>query len=282
MTLQKYLANRLFYEIFTVISLLLLIGITNATSKVILNVLSETPASWASALATEFTAVTAIAFILPPLLFVLIKLDLDFTNLKWRVLWLLPLFVVFSFLHISLFTLMRIGLWSIAGAEWPIDDIFLNLIYEVRKDLLAFLGILSVYYSYNFILDRLQGEARFLSEETGANNANRYKEHFLVKMLNREFLVRVEQIHWIQSAGNYVVLNCGERRYPMRQTLKSLSEQLDPIRFQRVHRTAIINLLEIESIAEKTDSTVALKSGDTVPISKTYLPELRAALAGSQ
>lgn len=282
MSLQKYLRHRKFYETLAIACALLLFGVTNTTSKVIEDLLSGLEPDWPGALATEFTAVATLIFIFPILFAFLRRLSLGLGNLRWRVLWLVPGFFVFSLLHVGSFTLARVMLWSAAGEHYVIERVFLNLVYEMRKDLLAYLGVLAAYYSYRFILDRLQGEAKFLEQEGNRSEGERFREQFLVKMLNREFLVRVNEILWVQSASNYVLLRCGERHYPMRQTLKKLTEQLDPSRFQRVHRTAIVNLDAIDSINEKSDSTLELKTGESVPVSKTYLPALRAALAAGR
>ena len=48
----------------------------------------------------------------------------------------------------------------------------------------------------------------------------------------------------------------------------------------RVHRTAIVNLDRVESLEEAAELRAQLTSGDLVPVSKTYLPDLRKALAG--
>ncbi|MEQ8632692.1 MAG: LytTR family DNA-binding domain-containing protein [Gammaproteobacteria bacterium] len=207
-------------------------------------------------------------------------LDLEPRSLRGRVLWLIPLFAAFSLAHIGLFVLFRKLLWSAVGDTYTFDPILLGLVYEMRKDFMAFLVIVAAFYSYRFIINRLQGEAQFLDLAEGQQQEH-YRSQFLVKMLDREYLVKTDDIDWIQSAGNYVLLNCGERRYPMRQTLKSLSEQLDPKRFQRVHRTAIVNLSRVSSLQDKGETEVELQNGEAVPVSKTYLPKLREVLIQS-
>jgi len=97
-------------------------------------------------------------------------------------------------------------------------------------------------------------------------------------MLNKEYLVRVEEIDWVESASNYVLMHCGERSYPMRGTLSGLADELNEAQFIRVHRTAIVNLKRVESLNETGDLRAQLTSGDLVPISRTYLPDLKKAL----
>ena len=257
--------------------ILLLTASVNATTLGIEYMRNGQEQRWAEAWASELTSVVAVGVLLPFLFTLLNRLNLELRNLRWRILWLIPVFAGFSLAHISLFVMARKVLWAATGSEYIFDPMLFGLVYEMRKDFMSFLIIVFAYFSYRFIINRLQGEAHFLEQESG-NAPENYRNQFLVKMLDREYLVKVDDIDWIQSAGNYVLLNCGERHYPMRQTLKSLDEQLDPTRFKRVHRTAIVNLDRVDSLQDKGETELVLVTGDAVPVSKTYLPQLRNVL----
>lgn len=281
MTINDYLKHRKRYEVIAVTLFLLAIMATNATSLIIEDRQNSREPSWIVHWATEFTAVVVVPFLLPPLFLFLDWLSLSLANLRWRVLWHIPGFFTFSLAHIAAFSGLRYLLWTVAGQEFEVGPVLLNLVYELRKGFWAYLGIVAVIYSYRFILDRLQGEARFLTEQAADSTAHTFRNQFLVKMLDKEYLVRVDEVQWVQTASNYVLLHCGDRHYPMRQTLKKLSEQLDPQRFKRVHRTAIVNLDQVLALREKGELQLELRTGELVPVSKTYLPELRQALMQS-
>lgn len=278
MTLEHYLKHRRRYEALVLFVILLLIATVNATTIILESIQEGGEVDWIRPWATELTAVFAIPVVLPVLFYFLNQLNLSWENLRWRALWLIPLFLLFAFLHIGVFISVRIFLWNLVGEEYVINSVLLGLLYEIRKELLTFLAILAIYYSYSFILTRLQGEAKFLSQSDNEGKQEIYRSQFLVKMLGRDYLVRVDQIQWVQSASNYVLLNCGDRNYPMRQTLKGIASELDPRQFIRVHRTAIVNLEKVSALKEKGDIQLELRTGETVPVSKTYLPELREAL----
>jgi hypothetical protein len=282
MTLQKYLDHRRRYEIIVLIILLVLFGATNATSIILEDYQNGADVNWLRAFATEYTAVLTIPLLFPLLLPFLDWLNLNFENLRWRVLWHLPGILVFSLLHIALFNIVRKLLWPLAGQQYEFGPLFLGLLYELRKVFWAYLIIVTIIYSYRFILNRLQGEARFLSFSDESVTQPKFRDQFLVKMLDKEYLVRVIDIQWIQSASNYVLLHCGDRQYPMRNTLKGLSEQLDPNQFLRIHRTAIVNLKQVVSLQDKGDVKLNLATGETLAVSKTYLPQLRQALESCQ
>ncbi|HEX8404227.1 MAG TPA: response regulator [Duganella sp.] len=92
-------------------------------------------------------------------------------------------------------------------------------------------------------------------------------------------IVRVEQIQWIETADNYVVLHTADGQPLMRQTLAGLVEKLGA-RFLRCHRRAAVQLDWIASLhaLDKGDSELVLRSGARVPCSRQYRAELMARL----
>ncbi len=279
MNVQAYLEHRRRYEVLISLGVVALLTTLNATSKIIERWRDGLPSDWQAAWIDEASSGLAVLILIPLLVGFLRHLNLSFSNLRWRAGWLLVGFLLFSSLHIAMFSAIR----------WLVQDSFtfgspgLTLLYEMRKDLVTYVLIVAAIYAYQFILDRLQGEARFLAEHSeGSQDVRpadgRQRSQFLVKMLNREYLVRVDEIDWVESAGNYVLMHCGERSYPMRSTLAGLAEQLDQRQFLRTHRTAIVNLERVASLSGS--GAVELTTGVTVPVSRTYLPRVRDALEG--
>lgn len=282
MNLKHYLRHRLKYETLVVFLVLILFAITNATTKILENIRDGEAVDWLGAWASELSSISAIFILWPLILLFLRRLNLRLANFRWRILWHIPGFLIFSLLHIGLFVLLRKFLWALVGETYDFGALGLNLLYDMRKDLLAYMGIVFALYGYRFVITRLQGEAKFLADSAETENEQEKpvaRTQFLVKMLNTEFLVKVEEIVWIGSASNYVLMHCTDRSYPMRQTLTRLCEQLDPAKFMRVHRTAIVNLEHVSSLQERGELQLRLISGDTVAVSKTYLAELKQALA---
>ncbi|OFE13251.1 hypothetical protein PHACT_08975 [Pseudohongiella acticola] len=277
MTLQSYLRHRKRYEVAASIALILLIGVVLATSKIIENVRDGAPSCWPGAFATEFTATFSILLLMPPLAWFLQTLQLNWSNARLRILWHIPAFLCFSLAHIALFVLLRKVLWRSVGASYEFGPVFLGLLYEMRKGLLVYVFLVVLMLGYQFILTRLQGEAGFIDSDSEDTPA--WTSQFLVKMLNRQFLVKADAIEWVQSASNYVILHTDNRSYPMRQTMSGLAGQLDPATFLRVHRTAIVNINTVVALQEGPEAQLELRNGDRVPVSKPYLPALRAALA---
>ncbi|MFS2003210.1 LytR/AlgR family response regulator transcription factor [Duganella sp. CT11-25] len=95
-------------------------------------------------------------------------------------------------------------------------------------------------------------------------------------------IVKVEQIQWIETADNYVVLHTAEGQPLMRQTMAGLLDKLGP-RFQRCHRRAAVQLDWIASVQtlDKGDGELILRGGARVPCSRQYRSELMDSLQAS-
>jgi DNA-binding LytR/AlgR family response regulator len=102
----------------------------------------------------------------------------------------------------------------------------------------------------------------------------------LVRQQDRLVVVRLAEVDWIESAGNYVRLHAGGAAHVIRQTLGGLAARLDPRRFVQVHRTAVVNL---DSIRELYDvggrHALRLVDGSELPVSRRYRRRLLAMVA---
>jgi two-component system LytT family response regulator len=92
-------------------------------------------------------------------------------------------------------------------------------------------------------------------------------------------VVRVEDIGWIETADNYVVLHTAAGAPLLRQTLASLVERLGP-GFVRCHRRAAVQLGHVERVVhlDKGDCELVLRGGARVPCSRQYRAEVLARL----
>jgi two-component system LytT family response regulator len=104
-----------------------------------------------------------------------------------------------------------------------------------------------------------------------------------VKRAGRVDLVNAATIEWIEAADNYAVIHTAAGNHVVRETLTGLASVLDPARFGRVHRSAIIAIDQVEHLvpARHGDWTAHLKSGARVPVSRTYRQALFARLSAS-
>ena len=80
--------------------------------------------------------------------------------------------------------------------------------------------------------------------ETDQNHVSR----FMIKSSNRVVLVKTGEIDWIESAANYALLHVGDKNYVVRETMQALETKLSPKSFQRISRSAIVNLERIKEL----------------------------------
>jgi two-component system, LytTR family, response regulator len=106
----------------------------------------------------------------------------------------------------------------------------------------------------------LQGGAPLSSP---AKEPVRYLERIAVQMKGKITVVPVAQIDYITASGVYAELHVGSQRHIVRETIQSLEEQLDPDRFLRVHRSAIVRVELVDALfrAPSGDYEVQLKGG---------------------
>ena len=103
-------------------------------------------------------------------------------------------------------------------------------------------------------------------------NPPRYLNRVAVRTSSRIVLVDLADVDWIEAADNYVRLHARRREYLLRETLASLEQQLDPQRFARIHRSAIVQIDRIAELhpAKHGDMDVVLKTGEILTMTRTW------------
>ncbi len=105
-------------------------------------------------------------------------------------------------------------------------------------------------------------------------------ERLMVKSDGRIYFVRIEDIDWIEAAGNYVRLHVGMEAHLLRDSLTALESKLDPRRFVRIHRSTIVNLERIRELqpAFHGDYVVILRDGTELALSRSCRDKLEESL----
>ena len=102
-------------------------------------------------------------------------------------------------------------------------------------------------------------------------------QRFEVRIGSRVMFVPWTQIDWIEGAGYYSTLHAGEDTHLVRETMQSLERRLDPARFLRVHRSAIVQLDRIREL-RNGGSRIVLSTGRAIPVSRSRKGRLLDAL----
>ena len=99
-----------------------------------------------------------------------------------------------------------------------------------------------------------------------------YAERLTVRDGERFRFVDLGQVDWLEACKNYVRLHVGEESYLVRSSLKALLERLEPRRFARIHRSAIVNIERVREVQPwfGGDYLVILEDGQQLRLSRTY------------
>ncbi len=108
-------------------------------------------------------------------------------------------------------------------------------------------------------------------------------DRLVVKSGGSTRFIRVADIDWIEAAGVYANLHIGGREVLYRAALNELEAKLDPVRFVRIHRSAIVNMESIQHLEPIShgEFEVVLKDGSRPKISRTYRSQLEKRLGQS-
>jgi two-component system LytT family response regulator len=116
--------------------------------------------------------------------------------------------------------------------------------------------------------------AEELADSTPDNSPapGRYEKMINIKDQGQIFRVDVDTIERIDAAGDYMCIQTGDNTLILRETMKDLEKRLDPRRFQRVHRSTIVNLDLVRQVKPHTNGEcfLVLDSGAQVKVSRSY------------
>jgi two-component system LytT family response regulator len=104
------------------------------------------------------------------------------------------------------------------------------------------------------------------------DSADRFEKLINIKDRGKIFRVEVDSIEHIEAAGDYMIISTGDNSLVLRETMKDLERRLDPRKFQRVHRSTIVNLDLVRQVKPHTNGEcfLVLESGAEVKVSRSY------------
>jgi two-component system LytT family response regulator len=111
-----------------------------------------------------------------------------------------------------------------------------------------------------------------MAADSDAHAANRYERVLNIKDRGQIFRVDVGDIERIDAAGDYMCIYTADQTLILRETMKDLEKRLDPRKFQRIHRSTIVNLDNIKSVKPHTNGEcfLVLGSNTQVKVSRSY------------
>jgi DNA-binding LytR/AlgR family response regulator len=87
-------------------------------------------------------------------------------------------------------------------------------------------------------------------------------------------LIPVEQIRYIKSDTKYTLVVWEGGEALIRKTIRELADELDPSQFLQIHRSAIVNLHQVQQFSHGNNDggEVQIKgSGECLPVSRSFV-----------
>ena len=155
----------------------------------------------------------------------------------------------------------------------PVDeDKLADTIERVRQRLAEKKSTDDVERLKNVLSEVAPEAAEELASGEDAEAAGRYEKLINVKDRGQIFRVETDTIEHIEAAGDYMCIYTGDNSLILRETMKDLERRLDPRKFQRVHRSTIVNLDQVRQVKPHTNGEcfLVLDSGAEVKVSRSY------------
>jgi two-component system, LytTR family, response regulator len=108
-----------------------------------------------------------------------------------------------------------------------------------------------------------------------------YLERIPVESRGKVRFIPVSDIDYILASGPYAELVVNDRKHLIREAMQNLENQLDPARFFRVHRSAIVQLDRVDALLKSPagECDVQLRNGVKIKVARSRREELEKRLA---
>jgi two-component system LytT family response regulator len=101
-----------------------------------------------------------------------------------------------------------------------------------------------------------------------------------IKTEDSTVLVEIDDIDWVDAAGDYMCLHVKGETLILRSTLKNLMTRLDPDKFKRIHRSTLVNLDRILKVhpLKKGEYMLELDGDQQLKVSRNFRDAIKRFL----
>ena len=130
------------------------------------------------------------------------------------------------------------------------------------------------------LLQALERVQRALASEAAIIATPAIPRRLALPIGRRMQMVELDELDCALAQANYVELKVGSRSFVLRDTISGFHARLDPQRFLRIHRSAIVRLDAIREVEPLASGRyrVSLHSGQRLVSGRSYRDALRVAL----
>ncbi|MEI9979389.1 MAG: LytTR family DNA-binding domain-containing protein [Edaphobacter sp.] len=127
----------------------------------------------------------------------------------------------------------------------------------------------------------VQAQLSSLLQDASAAHSNTpaYPERLLIPNGSEDAFIAINDIEWIEAADDYACIHVGSKAFMLRETIRQLEASLDPKRFVRVHRSAIVNIRQVSKVLRegRADGWLILTNGTRIKMSRIGWQNLMAS-----
>ena len=119
-------------------------------------------------------------------------------------------------------------------------------------------------------LDETNQKLLHLLEDLKTRNS--FPSRIPIRSDGKLYFLQLQEIDWIEAAGDYVRIHARGEKHILRETMKSFESSLDPNKFVRVHRSTIINIDQLKELQPffHGEYCAIMKDGTKHNVSRTY------------
>jgi len=119
---------------------------------------------------------------------------------------------------------------------------------------------------------RIAGMATAIRDDApAAPLAAEYPDQLMIRVRRRRIWLDVADIAWVEGASQYCRIHAKSGEFLLSRSLNSMELALDPARFFRIHRSAIVNAAHVREVRSTGDGQycIHLDSGPPIPVGRS-------------
>jgi len=169
----------------------------------------------------------------------------------------------------------------------PVEDARLEQALARVRSHLSDRAVLEQHERMLGLLADVRGAGELAPEEllarVAGGRASRYPEVLAIRTGRDVIRINSVEIDWIDAAGDYMCVHATGDTHVLRATMKQLEAALDPQIFQRIHRSAIVNLRRVRKLRPHANGEyfLTLMNGQELKLSRTHRDKVELLLDGS-
>ncbi len=110
---------------------------------------------------------------------------------------------------------------------------------------------------------------------------SKWPEELIIENRDPRISVKINDIAWIDAAGDYMCVHANGETFILRSTMKKLETKLNPQQFRRIHRSTIVNVDSIKKITphQKGDFFIDIDGDTRLRLSRSYKDNIKDLLS---